>query len=505
MKLVQILKRHNLFSLRTAYWSSAFLLGFTLAACGGGGGGGSPVPEAVVSNIESDVAIFEGSTANGTSDLTFTVTLDKPVVTRLELRVSTLSAIKSGFVSTPGAAKGGAACGGDVDYVHLVDNSIVFSPGSRTGQITVRVCQDTSFEPNEILYVNWSPLGGQNSTLKGTIRNDDAGGLNSTGATALLGGLPAFGRDVNALTNNNADGALGFSFASVSSGACAQDKVTGLTWQKNWPGTGTAYSAVSLGTLVNNANNALLCGKSDWRVPTTNELLSLINFSVLSGNPINADVLVPGDSMTGEYWTSETVATATDQAWVVSPGQGGAVSSLAKTSSTPLIRLVSGENRASSCGDAADRFTILRNLTGTADGTVYDAKSGLMWKQCTEGSEGAQCNMTSTVPYETNRSEAVTYIFNWLKNVNENPNTLGAGFGDWRLPSVKELASLIDRCNTSGAIDATIFPNSRPFSYVSATKSSNDGSLFWYVNFIDGTIAVGPPTGKYIRLVRAGQ
>jgi hypothetical protein len=504
MKNIQILKQHNLFPLRAAYWSSVLLLGLTLAACGGGGG--SPVPEAVVSHIESDVAILEGSSANGTSDLIFTVTLDKPVVSQLELRVSTLSAIKPGFVSTPGAAKAGAACGGDVDYVHLVDNSIVFSPGSRTGQITVKVCQDTSFEPNEILYVNWSPLGGQISTLKGTILNDDVGGLNSTGTTALLGGLPAFGRDVNALTNNIADGALGFSFASVSSGACTQDKVTGLTWQKNWPGTGTAYSTVSLGTLVDNANNAVLCGKSDWRVPTTNELLSLINFGVSSGNPINADVLVPGDSMTGEYWTSETVATATDQAWVVSPGQGGAVSFMAKTpSSPPLIRLVSGESRASSCGDAADRFTILRNITGTADGTVYDSKSGLMWKQCTEGSEGAQCNLTSTVPFETNRSEAATYIFNWLKNVNENPITLGAGFGDWRLPSVKELASLVDRCNTSASIDATIFPNSKPLSYISATKNANDASLFWYVNFFDGTIAVGLPTGKYIRLVRAGQ
>ncbi len=194
MKLVKLLNRHHLFPSRAAYWSSVFLLGFILAACGGGGGGA--VAEAVVSNIESDVAILEGSTANGTSDLIFTVTLDKPVVTRLELRVSTLSAIKPGFVSTPGAAKGGAACGGDVDYIHLVDNSIVFSPGSRTGQITVKVCHDTSFEPNEILYVNWSPLGGQSSQSKGTILNDDVGGLNSTGATALLGGFPAFGNEM---------------------------------------------------------------------------------------------------------------------------------------------------------------------------------------------------------------------------------------------------------------------------------------------------------------------
>ena len=501
MKNIQILKQHNLFPLRAAYWSSVLLLGLTLAACGGGGG--SPVPEAVVSHIESDVAILEGSSANGTSDLIFTVTLDKPVVSQLELRVSTLSAIKSGFESTPGAAKGGASCGGvDVDYINFVDQPVIFLPGVRTGQITVKVCQDSSFEPNEIFYVNWNTVGGQISSLKGTILNDDVGGVNSTGTTTLLGGLPAFGRDVNALTNSAVDGAMGLSFAAASNGACIQDNVTGLTWQRSWSSSGINNLEGSLDT-VRNANNTFLCGKSDWRVPTTNELLSLMNFSVTSGNPINADVLAPG--MTGEYWTSENVATATVQAWVVSPGQGGAVSFKLKADSTPFIRLVSGENRASSCGDAADRFAILRNTTGRADGTVYDSKSGLMWKQCTEGSEGAQCNLTSTVPFETNRSEAATYIFNWLKNVNENPIILGAGFGDWRLPSVKELASLVDRCNTSASIDATIFPNSKPLSYISSTKNANDASLFWYVNFFDGTIAVGPPTGKYIRLVRAGQ
>jgi hypothetical protein len=342
--------------------------------------------------------------------------------------------------------------------------------------------------------------------LKGTIINDDAGGLNSTGASSLLGGLSAFGRDVNTLTQDNGDGALGFSFASVNSGACIQDKVTGLIWQKNWPITGIVYSGAD--ALVDNANSTFLCGKTDWRVPTSNELLSLMNFSVPVNNPINADALnslLSGDWMTGEFWTSETMATATDNAWVVSPGQGGVVSFLAKTASTPFVRLVSGAKTASTCVDSADRFIVSRNSTGTPDSTVYDSKSGLMWKQCTEGSEGAQCNLTSTVPFDTSRSEAATYIFNWLKNVNANPATLGAGFSDWRLPSVKELASLVNRCSTSSRIDPTFFPNSMSVSYVTATKNVNDPSQFWFVNFFDGTIAVGSATNKYIRLVRAGQ
>lgn len=493
----------SLIPLRAAYWISVMAVGISLAACGGGGG--TPT-EAVVSSVEADVSVLEGSAASGTSDLVFLVSLDKPVITRLDLTVSTRSAIKPGFVSTPGAATGGASCGAGTDYINLSNEPIVFLPGSSSGQITVKVCQDSTFEPNEILYVDWSVLGGQVRSLKGTIINDDAGGLNSTGASSLLGGLSAFGRDVNTLTKDNGDGALGFSFASVNSGACIQDKVTGLTWQKNWPITGIVYSGVD--ALVDNANSSFLCGKTDWRVPTSNELLSLMNFSVPVNNPINADALnslLSGDWMTGEFWTSETMATATDNAWVVSPGQGGSVTLSAKTASTAFVRLVSGVKTASTCGDSADRFIVSRNSTGTPDSTVYDSKSGLMWKQCTEGSEGAQCNLTSTVPFDTRRSEAATYIFNWLKNVNENPATLGAGFSDWRLPSVKELASLVDRCSTSSRIDPTFFPNSMSFSYVTATKNVNDPSQFWFVNFFDGTIAVGSATNKYIRLVRAGQ
>jgi hypothetical protein len=503
MQHVQNDQHRSLIPLRAAYWISVMAVGISLAACGGGGG--TPT-EAVVSSVEADVSVLEGSAASGTSDLVFLVSLDKPVITRLDLTVSTRSAIKPGFVSTPGAATGGASCGAGTDYINLSNEPIVFLPGSSSGQITVKVCQDSTFEPNEILYVDWSVLGGQVRSLKGTIINDDAGGLNSTGASSLLGGLSAFGRDVNTLTQDNGDGALGFSFASVNSGACIQDKVTGLTWQKNWPITGIVYSGAD--ALVDNANSTFLCGKTDWRVPTSNELLSLMNFSVPVNNPINADVLnslLSGDWMTGEFWTSETMATATDNAWVVSPGQGGVVSFLAKTASTPFVRLVSGAKTASTCVDSADRFIVSRNSTGTPDSTVYDSKSGLMWKQCTEGSEGAQCNLTSTVPFDTSRSEAATYIFNWLKNVNANPATLGAGFSDWRLPSVKELASLVNRCSTSSRIDPTFFPNSMSVSYVTATKNVNDPSQFWFVNFFDGTIAVGSATNKYIRLVRAGQ
>ena len=481
-----------------------------LTACGGGGGQPMPV-EAVVKSVDAEATVLEGS-GSLTSDLSFLVTLDKPVISRLELRISTTSLIKPGFASTPGAAKGGTSCGSDVDYLEQQDQPLIFAAGASLGLITIKVCQDTVFEPNETLNVTWKPVGGTTSTLKGVIINDDAGGLNGTGATTTLAGLPSFGRDVNALTKSDADGALGFSFAATTgSPACTLDKVTGLLWQTVY----TASTYANMSNLVNAANNAKVCGKDDWRVPGSNELLSVLNFSAPINQPMNADALLSAPRMTDDFWTAEEVANATNNAWVVSPGQGGAVTFFSKTASTPLVRLVSGglDNgvlpRASTCNDADSRFDVLKDTTIAAapDGTIYDKKSGLMWKQCTEGNVGAQCSQASSPAFVT-ASATSTYLANWLKNVNDNPSTLGAGFSDWRIPTVKELASLVDRCITppsAPAINTTIFPASKPMSYISATVNANDINTFWYVDFKDGTVAVGPSENKYLRLVRAGQ
>jgi hypothetical protein len=67
---------------------------------------------------------------------------------------------------------------------------------------------------------------------------------------------------------------------------------------------------------------------------------------------------------------------------------------------------------------------------------------------------------------------------------------------------------LVDRCITppsTPAINTTIFPASKSVSYISATVNANDLNTFWYVDFGDGSVGVGLPQNKYLRLVRAGQ
>lgn len=501
-------------------WLLRGVLLAALTACGGGSGGSSDTggansdgsgggntelppdlppalpPEAVVQSVSHGL-VLEGNPGQA-SVIEFDVTLDKPVQRGVEIAYGVNSTAKSGLDST-GSARGGAACAPGVDYVEPGNAKLNIAVGVSTGKLRVTLCPDSAFEPNETFNLSWSSVGATAATVRGTIVNDDAGGLNGTGANLVLGGLPAFGRDVNPLTRGSADGALGFSF-DKSNSACVIDKVTGLSWQR---ASATGRSFAQLQAEIDAANQGGgLCGRTGWRAPTVNELLSLMDLSQVSGQPLNADAMAStADVMHGDFWSGEQVATGTNNAWIVSFGNGG-VSYLSKNPSgiLPNVRLVnggaytSGNSNASACNDSV-------RYRDFGDGTVEDNKTGLMWRKCAEGASGALCSDTLPMTFAS-----AADIVARVNAVNAVPVGLGLGYSDWRMPNVKELASLVDRCTTNNlAIDNSLFPNNQSTSYVSATYDANNVQQFWYVDFSGGTVGVSTPLNKYLRLVRAGQ
>jgi hypothetical protein len=127
------------------------------------------------------------------------------------------------------------------------------------------------------------------------------------------------------------------------------------------------------------------------------------------------------------------------------------------------------------------------------DGIVTDIKTALMWKQCSEGlSSGCTTGTATTHTYK----EAIE-----LAN-----STTFATYSDWRLPNIKELASLATHNRYHPAINSIFFPNTPSSDFWSSAPYANDvddaRTLNFNIGYDDNSIR---SNSHYVRLVRGGQ
>jgi hypothetical protein len=470
---------------RAAFLTGAILGASLLAACGGGGGGGMPSGPLTVTP--------QPALAGGV--LTWRVQLPAGSTASVNLPYRTAD-LAAGL----GAAVGGAACGGSVDYV-AVPNSTLATGGSPTVTISVATCPNAGFEPNERfeLLIDWQ--GGVTRSAN-VIVNTAAGGLNDSGITQCLdaGGalvacssaaaLPgqdgALGRDALALTNDDADGRVGFSYAA--SGGCITDQVTGLMWNGSHEAAATVADAQAQ---VATANAAALCGHDDWRLPRTAELLSLVDAGAASGARI--DAAFAGTPANG-FWAAEAAAVDTRAQWLVDFASGAASYD---TASNPLgkayqSRLVRGDGAATACDAPTARFTV-------SGGLVVDGDTGLMWQACADGQTGADCSTGSATAYASHAAALARAVA-----VNADAAGAGRGHADWRVPNRNELASLVNRSCRAPAIQRSAFPGTPSASFWTGSPAA--AGLAWYVDFTEGELAPGGVNGdRLLRLVRGGQ
>jgi len=130
---------------------------------------------------------------------------------------------------------------------------------------------------------------------------------------------------------------------------------------------------------------------------------------------------------------------------------------------------------------------------------VTDKKTGLMWMRCTRGFEWNEV----TLSCENNIANEVTV--NWaraLQIASEDSTTTG-GYTDWRLPNVKELASIVERKCFGPAVNNDVFPGTVPGAYWTNTHVLSSDSAVRVVNFNRGGVTTSSASSLlYLRMVR---
>ncbi len=141
------------------------------------------------------------------------------------------------------------------------------------------------------------------------------------------------------------------------------------------------------------------------------------------------------------------------------------------------------------------------HLVDNDDGTVSDPKTGLMWKKCPEGqtwnTDTKQCNGTvATYTWQQ--------VLQRTDQVDAGSEGENLGHDDWRLPSAKELASIVELRCWNPAINEAVFPAVSGRFWSSSPAVSTDGDRAWAVDFDNGNVDRNDRGSAYgMRLVRS--
>ena len=192
----------------------------------------------------------------------------------------------------------------------------------------------------------------------------------------------------------------------------------------------------------NNAGTGL-CGVTTWRVPTIDELETLLHLGRAA--PLIDSDLFP-NTVAEPYWSAFPHATATANSWALDFATGQTQSETRET--LHRVRLVSDQWGRDSAGAAAamdprvnapwlpnrtplSRYRITPSINA-GNGTVFDLHTGLMWTRCTLQLHGDNCEQGF-----------LYYRLSWDVMIGHASTLSVGGHTDWRMPNLKELRSII--------------------------------------------------------------
>jgi hypothetical protein len=121
-------------------------------------------------------------------------------------------------------------------------------------------------------------------------------------------------------------------------------------------------------------------------------------------------------------------------------------------------------------------------FTDNGDGTITDMATGLMW---VKDGTGVGCNNGVSTLWDN--------AIDFCNNLNF------AGHTDWRLPNVRELASIAVYGREQPAIDPLFTHTDNVFHWTSTSYIGDNGNA-WYVNFIFGWVYIGTKAALTARI-----
>ena len=211
-------------------------------------------------------------------------------------------------------------------------------------------------------------------------------------------------------------------------------------------------------------NEAEYLGRSDWRLPGREEIRSIVKYD--DSQPA-VDKSVFSGTRNAYYWTAYTDKACVENAWGIYFGYGCTYT--APKEKPAHIKPVSG-------GCDAFLMPSAERFVKNGDGTITDKVTGLMW-------------MEKETPLLTQK-EALVYC----------QELELAGHNDWVMPTLKELATLINLNEGEEWYYKDLFPdtNTKPQGFYQSSTVYG-GTFGWGVNFqfgFDGYYA-DRMSGKY--------
>jgi hypothetical protein len=285
---------------------------------------------------------------------------------------------------------------------------------------------------------------------------------------------------------------------SATEWVMVRDNVTGLIWEVKtddgsvhdkdnrytWydsndeTSSGTPGDGTDTEDFIRALNESSFGGFSDWRLPTFEELISIVDYQ--NRTPaINESYF--SNTISGSYFSSSS--NSLSNVWIVDFSY--LIHDNVSKFENYNVRAVRGGHSK-----------LFDHLIKNGDGTITDAQTGLMWQ-----------------------TQIYNSKLNWEGSLLYFENLKFAGFTDWRLPNKEEIISIFDYSNNCPKFSTEYFNDTLPEFYWSSTSNvrgsgtivMNEYTIGAYAKslcfkFNDGSSTINHKSSYYYtRSVRGGQ